>query len=194
MQRPFKDASTTPFSAAPGGARMRRACLLLLLVLSAGCLGDAPEAAPDAGDAPPASAPGLVETPLQAEGASEGVACAPVTCRVIEPSRDIALPADAPLRRIEATFTWTPRDPSLQEMEVFLLRITEDGWEWEESPDTYWVGASPLAIVSELADETPQEYMLHARVVHQPPTGGFEAGLSQPYRVEGALWTAPAAP
>lgn len=163
---------------------------LLVVLLFAGCVGDAPADAPGAQPPPAEAAPALMEAPIAAEGASEGVACLPVGCRVMEPSRDIPLPSDAPLRRIEATFTWTPRDPTLDEMEVYLLRITEEGWEWEETPDTYWVGPSPLSIVSELNATEPGEYILHARVAHRP-SDNVEAGLSQPYRVEGVVWTAP---
>lgn len=160
---------------------------LLFLLPVVGCLGDAPAEAPATPGGPAA---GPVATPISGEGASEGLVCAPVGCRVAEPSRDVPLPSGTPLRRVEATMTWTARDPSLGELEVFLLRITDEGWGWEESPDTYWRGPSPLAVTANVTGDQPQEHVLHARAVHQPAPG-TEAGLSQAYRVEGTAWNAP---
>lgn len=163
---------------------MRESLLIVAALLLAGCA-TAPDAPAAIADPLPA-APTFAEVPFEDHGATEGLLCAPPGgCQVVEPSSDIEVPTGQILRAIEATFTWTARDPSAPAFEVFLLTVDEEGdWSWEESENTYWTGTSPLSIRADLDDDEPVTYHLHARARHAP-ADGFRAGLSQDYHATG---------
>lgn len=149
-------------------------------------------AAPAARDGDEASAGAglpLREVHFSGEGSSQMLLCGDLPgCLYVDDPSDVALPADGPLRRLDATLTWTPRDPTLAEVEVFLLRLDRDGaWVWDEGPNTSWRGGSPLVIGGDYADAERQSYRLHVRAAHRLPEDALHAGLAQDYAVEGTL-------
>lgn len=168
---------------------MTAVAILLSLVLSGCIAGDPDNSTPLVDPTGEADMGSIFTSTIAGHGQTEGLLCDPITgCRVTSAASDIFLPDDMRVWHIEGEVTWDPIDPTLDSLEVFLLKIDENGdWSWEYNENTYWAGTSPLKMTSHVGDEWATEYHVHARTRHAAPdpASGVRFNLgSQEYHAE----------
>ncbi len=166
---------------------MLRVLVLCLTLSTAGCLSAGVVNAPSTREA---GAP----VPFTFDGAIERLVCVrtpgPGTCHVAEGSRDFDTPGGR-VARIDATFTWEATGVADATLRAYLLAVDASGeWSWEESPDTFAEGASPLSVswVPPTLDFEVHHWSLHMASSHRAGAEGASAvaGTGVEWHVEGS--------